>query len=257
MKKALWALLAFPLLALTPAVGSEELVGDTVRGKVVYERYCLSCHGDLGNGAGEFAEHISPKPRDYRQGTFKWRSTPSGSLPLDADLEKTIRDGIYGTYMPSWYPIGTRSRRDVIAFIKTFSPRWQAEKPQPAIVIPVEPAYTAESVKRGHAVYEKSNCAQCHGLTGLGDGPSAHDLKDDWSNPIVPYDLTQGHIKCGDTGPDIYRVFITGLNGTPMPSYVDSISAEEAWDLVHFIQSLSDLYPKNTAGSVSAGRASK
>jgi mono/diheme cytochrome c family protein len=43
-------------------------------------------------------------------------------------------------------------------------------------------------------------------------------------------------------------VFITGLNGTPMPSFADSISPEEAWDLVHFIQSLSPLYPKNVAG---------
>jgi mono/diheme cytochrome c family protein len=39
-------------------------------------------------------------------------------------------------------------------------------------------------------------------------------------------------------------VFITGLNGTPMPSFSDSISETEAWDLVHYIQSLSPLYPK-------------
>lgn len=247
MKKMLAAVFALPLLALITPARAQELAGDPVKGKVVYERYCVSCHGDLGNGAGEFAEHITPKPRDYRQGTFKWRSTPSGSLPLDSDLDKTIRDGVYGTYMPSWFAIGSHNRRDVIAYIKTFSPRWQTEKPQPPITIPAEPAYTPESVKRGRAVYEKSNCLQCHGTAALGDGPSAHELKDDWGNPIVPYDLTQGHIKCGDTGPDIYRVFITGLNGTPMPSYTDSISPEEAWDLVHYIQSLSPLYPKNTA----------
>lgn len=246
MKKALYVLLAFPLLAALPPAGdADEPSGDPVRGKVVYERYCVSCHGDLGNGEGEFAEYISPKPRDYRQGTFKWRSTPSGSLPTNADLEKTIRDGVYGTYMPSWYAIGTRNRRDVISYIQTFSPRWKTEKPQPSITIPPEPQYTSESVQRGRAVYERSNCSQCHGLTGLGDGPSAHELKDDWGNPIVPYDLTQGHIKCGDTGPDIYRVFITGLNGTPMPSFSDSINSDEAWDLVHYIQSLSPNYPKN------------
>ena len=61
----------------------------------------------------------------------------------------------------------------------------------------------------------------------------------------MPYDLTGGHIKCGDTGQDIYRVFMTGLNGTPMPAFSDSISEAEAWDLVHYIQSLSVLYPKN------------
>ncbi len=246
MKKLYVSALVLPLLAVAAAARAQgPPAGDPVKGKVVYERFCVSCHGDLGNGNGEFAEWITTKPRDYRQGTFKWRSTPSGSLPLDSDLDKTIRDGVYGTFMPSWYAIGEHNRRDVIAYIKTFSARWKTDKPQPPITIPPEPMYTEASVKRGRAVYEKSNCAQCHGQDALGDGPSAHELKDDWGNPIVPYDLTQGHIKCGDRGQDIYRVFITGLNGTPMPSFADSISETEAWDLVHYIQSLSPLYVKN------------
>ena len=174
------------------------------------------------------------------------RARPPDLARSVSDLERTIRDGIYGTYVPGWYAIGKRSRRDVIAYIQSFSPRWKTENPQPPITIPREPPYTEESVKRGRAIYERSNCAQCHGPAGLGDGPSARDLKDDWGNPIVPYDLTRGHIKGGDTGSDIYRVFITGLNGTPMPSFADSIKADEAWDLVHYIQSLSPLYPKNT-----------
>jgi mono/diheme cytochrome c family protein len=248
-------LATFVLLTTTHAFAVEDMKpGDPKRGKTVYTRYCVSCHGDLGNGAGEVAEWITPKPRDYRQGTFKWRSTPSGSLPLVSDLEKTIRDGIYGTYMPSWYAIGLRSRLDVIAYIQTFSDRWQKEKPQDVIQIPPEPAYSDDSVKRGRAVYEKVNCSQCHGDKALGDGPSAHELKDDWGNAIVPYDLTLGHIKCGNTGPDIYRVFMTGLAGTPMPSFVDSVKPDEAWDLVHYIQSLSPGYPKNYAQKAQAGK---
>ena len=246
MKKISVVSLVLPLLALASVARAQlTRAGSPAEGKVVYERYCISCHGELGNGGGEFAEWITTKPRDYRQGTFKWRSTPSGSLPLDSDLDKTIRDGVYGTFMPSWYAIGEQSRRDVIAYIKSFSARWTTEKPQPPIQIPAEPPYSDVSVQRGRAVYEKSNCAQCHGQGALGDGPSAHELKDDWGNPIVPYDLTEGHIKCGNTGQDIYRVFITGLNGTPMPSFTDSITPAEAWDLVHYIQSLSALYPKN------------
>ena len=87
MRRALWLLVFFPLLILAPAGEADEAAGNAARGKVVYERYCVSCHGDLGNGEGEFAEYISPKPRDYRQGTFKWRSTPSGS----ADSTSTRR----------------------------------------------------------------------------------------------------------------------------------------------------------------------
>jgi cytochrome c oxidase cbb3-type subunit 2 len=218
--------------------------GDVRNGKLVYERNCSACHGPKGDGHGEAAAYMSTKPRDFREGTYKWRSTPSGSLPLDSDLEHTLLNGLHGTYMPPWGSLDRESREDVIAYIKTFSPRFLTEKPQAPIVIPTNPGYSLESVKRGAAIYDKYNCSQCHGTGGKGDGPSATGLTDDWGNTIVPYDLTRGHVKCGDQPTDIYRVFMTGLTGTPMPGFADSMSSTDAWDLVHFIESLSPLYPK-------------
>jgi mono/diheme cytochrome c family protein len=236
------------LLMAGPACAQEA--GNAQQGKIVYDKYCVLCHGVQGDGKGHFSEATTPVPRDFRQGTFKWRTTPSGSLPTDADLERVLITGLYGTSMSSFSTTLTHAQRlDVVAYVKTFSPRFTTEKPEPPITIPPEPAYTPASVARGEAVYQKFNCAQCHGDGAEGDGPSADDLTDDWGNPIVPYDLTEGHIKCGDSGPNIYRVFIGGLNGTPMPSFADSISPAEAWDLVHFIQSLSPVYPKNLTGA--------
>ncbi len=242
------------LLLVTGTAHAQE-AGDARNGKLVYERYCISCHGPLGNGQGEAAEYMAIKPRDYRQGTFKWRSTPSGSLPLDSDLEHTLANGLYGTYMPTWKWLDEQSRHDVIAYIKTFSPRFASEKPQNPIVIPPDPGYSEASVKRGAAVYVKYNCSQCHGASGQGDGPSSHELKDDWGQVMVPYDLTQGHVKCGDKSTDIYRVFMAGLSGTPMPTFADSLSSSDAWDLVHFIQSLSPGYEKVMASTVAGGAA--
>jgi mono/diheme cytochrome c family protein len=212
--------------------------GNAARGKVVYERYCLSCHGENGDGRGEAGDWIFPKPRDFRQGMFKWRSTPSGTLPTVADLEKTINDGLYGTHMPSWYAIGRLNRLDAISYIQTFSPRWSSEEIPAPITIPPQPAKTPQSIQAGKALYDKLECAKCHGDTGIGDGPSSHEQRNDWGDPITPTDLTAGHFKCGGTPADIYRVFMTGLNGTPMPSYVDSIKPDEAWQLVHYIESL-------------------
>src|ERR1700734_4327310 len=241
---------ALVTLLLLAGMTCAQDVGDAPRGKLVHEKYCLLCHGEQGDGKGHFSEATTPVPRDFRQGTFKWRTTPSGSLPTDADLEKILITGLYGTSMSSMRTtLSHQQRLDVIAYIKTFSPRFATEKPEPPITIPPEPPYTDASVQRGADVYEKFNCAQCHGDGAEGDGPSADDLMDDWGNPIVPYALPEGHIKCGDTGPAIYRVFIGGLNGTPMPSFADSISPAEAWDLVHFIQSLSPDYPKNLTGA--------
>lgn len=232
------------LLLVVIAAPPPAAAGDAARGKAIYERYCISCHGSDGDGNGDAAAWFTPKPRDYRQGTFKWRSTVSGSLPLPSDLERTISNGVYGTHMPSWFAIGERSRRDVIAYLQRFSSRWKEEAPGATVPVPPDPRYSDASVARGKALYDKMQCAACHGPEGLGDGPSASDLKDDWGNAIRPYDLTRGHIKCGNTGTDIYRVFMTGLNGTPMPSFADALDSAQAWDLVHYIQSLSPNYPR-------------
>jgi len=32
---------------------------------------------------------------------------------------------------------------------------------------------------------------------------------------------------------------MTGLTGTPMPSYADALEPEQAWDLVYYVLSLS------------------
>ena len=238
-----WWCTGLCLVLLTVVVSAQEQAGNPARGKAVYERYCVSCHGERGDGAGEYAPYAMPRPRDFRQGRFKWRSTPSGSLPLVSDLERTIRDGVYWTLMPSWYPLNRRARLDVIAYIRTFSPRWTTDRPGEPIPIPPEPSYTLESVARGRAIYEIQGCAKCHGDQSAGDGPSAKTLTDDWGDPIPPFDLTKGRMKGGSTGADLYRVFMTGLNGTPMPSFADTISPAEAWDLVHYMQSLGPRQP--------------
>ena len=41
--------------------------------------------------------------------------------------------------------------------------------------------------------------------------------------PIRPFDFTSGAFKFGDSPADVYRTFNTGLTGTPMPSFFDTI----------------------------------
>jgi cytochrome c oxidase cbb3-type subunit 2 len=44
-------------------------------------------------------------------------------------------------------------------------------------------------------------------------------------------------MKSGPAPQDIYKALSTGLDGTPMPSYGDSLNAEQRWDLVHYVMS--------------------
>lgn len=239
-------LAAIRLFASAPAAAQEShignLTGHAAPGRLIYVRYCVGCHGVLGDGNGENAPHVHPefpKPRDFTSGIFKCRSTPSGSIPVDSDLFDTVGRGINTTAMPQWLPLTKQERADLVAFIKTFSPRFTQEKADPPVSFPPETAVTPASLGRGKDLYQTLKCAECHGEDGRGNGPSVSTLRDNKGNPIPPYDFTTGaRFKCGQTDQDLARIFLTGLDGTPMPTYVDYLQGDEIWDLVHYLRAL-------------------
>ncbi len=215
------------------------LEGNANSGKALYRRYCITCHGARGDGAGESAPHLDPKPRDFTKAAFKCRSTPSGSLPTDSDLYNTISRGIYNSGMPSWLPLTRQQRADLVAYIKTFSARFQEERSVASISVPPEQPTSPESAKRGAALFQSMNCWSCHGKEGRGNGPNALTLTDSKGYPIRPFDFTDGtHFKCGETPSDLFKDLATGLDGTPMPSFADTLKPDQIWDLVHYIQTL-------------------
>ena len=219
-----------------------KITGHSENAKSDYRRYCAGCHGDLGDGNGENAQWLDPKPRDFTLGTFKCRSTLTGTLPTDEDLYNTIGRGLTNSYMPIWNTFTKQQRADLVAYIKTFSPRWEKEKAGDPIKVPAEPPVTMESIAHGKALFTKLECWKCHGPQGKGDGPSAPTLTDSKDQPIRPYDFgsakDDSRFKCGSTNADVYRIFMTGVDGTPMPSFAETIQPNDAWDLVHFLRTL-------------------
>ena len=221
----------------------DGITGNAEDGKKLYQRFCIGCHGKYGNGEGENAQWIDPKPRDFTEATFKCRSTPTGTLPTDEDLFNAITRGFVTTNMPSWRPLSPYQRADLVAFVKTWSPRWLKEKPGTPLNIPPGNVDNDSSILRGRAMFQKLECWKCHGPDGHGDGPSASTLTDDKGNPIKPYNFSAGErFMCGDTNRDLYRIFMTGLDGSPMPSFADVVKPDEAWDLVHFLRTLMPLH---------------
>ena len=231
---------AFEPQMLSVSVMSVPQTPDQVaRGKAVYARRCVGCHGTKGDGNGPAATFLDPRPRDFTLGSFKFRTTPSGSLPTDGDLYRTLTRGVRGTAMPTWHELPEKDRLAVIAFIKTFSPRWKEDKPEPAVVIGEPPRATPALLARGKALYAQAKCFECHGEGGKGDGPSAGDLRDDLKFPIRPADFTRGQFKGGGDVRDIYRTMTTGLDGTPMPSFADSMKDDERWAISYYVLSFS------------------
>jgi cytochrome c oxidase cbb3-type subunit I/II len=219
-------------------------------GKEVYERRCLGCHGVNGDGNGPAATFLyKQRPRSFSAAVFKFRLTKE-PLPTDGDLLRTITRGVRGTAMPAWHELPLTDRLAVIQYIKyelavdRSDPAkpyafFKEEPPGPPLYIGRPPAPSEQMLAHAKDVWRNAKCWECHGQTGKGDGEKAPGLKDDLGFPAKPADLTAGQFKSGPAVEDIFRTMTTGLSGTPMPSYRDSLSEEDRWALSYYVLALS------------------
>jgi mono/diheme cytochrome c family protein len=219
-------------------VGSEA---QREAGKQLYSRYCAQCHGDKGDGEGYAAAHLQPRPRNFTLGKYKVRTTPNGALPTHQDLVSIIRRGMPYTSMPAWPNLTDEQVSNLAFFLTTFSADFSSKENVPKPVdLPGAPRSTDETVAAGKKLFEDTGCIRCHGNLGRGDGPSAPTLKDDWGHPIRAANLAEPWtFRGGSSREDIFRTMSTGFNGTPMPSFSDSLSVEQRWAITDYIVSLS------------------
>jgi putative copper resistance protein D len=91
--------------------------------------------------------------------------------------------------------------------------------------------YAALSIANGARLYQE-NCAECHGVHGYGDGPTAVSLA------RRPADLTAKHT-ADHTAGDMFWWLTHGIARSPMPAFGDALSAEDRWDLINFLRALS------------------
>ena len=208
------------------------------RGRNLYLHMCVFCHGENGDSRGTAVEYLNPWPRDFRQGIYKFRSTPTGTLPRDEDIYRTIINGVPGTSMPAWdAALSPEDTWALVNLIKSFSSRFRNEQPGNKIDISDPPSATPEIIAQGKKLFTKNKCINCHGASGRGDGEMANSLKDVWKHSVFVYDITSpAYIKLGHTAKDIFQTLSTGLDGTPMGSYAH-LPEEDRWALVHFVRS--------------------
>lgn len=216
---------------------TEPAVADLSLGKAAFDQYCARCHGLTGKGDGFDAKRLYPRPRNLTQGVFKFRSTASGTPPTDEDLFQTLSHGLTAGGMPDWGHLDDAVRWQLVAYLKNLTPVFHDTAPEP-VSVGKDPGQHAD-LARGRTVYEQLGCAACHGPQGRGNGASAAGLTDNWSMATRPADLTEGWRYRGGSDPQsiVLRV-LTGIDGSPMPSYAEATSPEDAWNLAYYVRSL-------------------
>lgn len=107
-----------------------------------------------------------------------------------------------------------------VLFVKTYpSSFWTNPEP-----------YTVEVIRQGETLYW-SQCADCHGLAGKGDGPWA--IQNHGSIP----DLTSPHMDSHTDGEILWWVQ-HGIPSLDMPALSDELSEAETWRVINFVRSL-------------------
>ena len=236
------------------------------KGKKVYFKRCVWCHGVEGGGDGPSADRLFTRPRNFIQGTFKIRVTDSGELPMDINLINTVKNGLQGSAMPAWGEFLAEDEiLSVVQFVKSLvqDREWDDEDEEVNNVIteisadngkgplgdapwgstsgPYHLGVPQEHIDAGKELFIKNKCFECHGGEGRGDGNPT--MKDDWGFPIVAANWQQCWNFRGARR-DAYNPFViartisTGLNGTPMPNFREQMTGPERWQVAAFVNSL-------------------
>ncbi|MEE8349804.1 MAG: ethylbenzene dehydrogenase-related protein [Acidobacteriota bacterium] len=245
-------------MACSPAPTEEEITGGFAPvsylasspelldlGKSTYAKKCLPCHGEEGDGQGEAAYLLFPKPRNFVEAKYRLISTWE-TMPTDEDLFSTISRGMPGSAMPSWAHLPERTRWGLLHYLKTFSrfpfqlgpdhqPASAEDQPTGHVEIPPKPASTPETRAHARETYLEI-CAGCHGDTGKGDGQE--EQIDSEGFPTSPRDLTVGIYKGRPDPEQVYYRIAAGLPGSPMPSHL-ALYGDDIWHLVDYVRNMS------------------
>jgi mono/diheme cytochrome c family protein len=136
---------------------------------------------------------------------------------------------------------------------------WEASaEPEYRIVPGPYPTYSSQkaedeqwrqSVMRGYDLFRlpgDAGCVKCHKDFGR-QSPLNYD---EWGTIVRPADLTTGVYRGGRRPLDLYNRIHSGINGSAMPAFKDSLNAGQIWDLVNFLEALP--YPPMLPGDLRA-----
>jgi mono/diheme cytochrome c family protein len=246
-------------------------------GREAYKTYCVGCHGEMGDGSGPAARFLDPKPRDFTSGIIKFAAVEAGQLPHDEDLRRIIRRGLHGTSMPAWRFMPDETVDALVAYLKSFAAEEFAADEPHARIVGLEDPWAgwgeAKALDKGAAIYHAlALCNNCHpsyltrpeiaALSKKHFGEAKTSFRDDmyhgiatttdWGDEVIAPDFLTAVLKNGDAVEDLYRIIVSGVGGTAMPTWRGALPEEDLWALAYYVQSVAALRSTDQARVLAA-----
>ena len=182
-------------------------------GEKLYLQHCSACHGLDGNGGVGIPLAL---------GSFQ------NSVDNDF-LFKSIRYGRPGRVMQPFSSLSDAQINAIIKHMRSWVPG--SEKMMASIPVTVKQG----DLENGKKVYMK-HCAKCHGDNGEGDSGTGVTFSRPRDEEIMAPALNNiGYLKSASD--HVIKInSVNGRKGTPMPSFTEKISNQEADDVVAFIR---------------------
>ncbi len=230
-------------------------VADAERGRKIYVREgCFYCHTqftrlqDRGYGplvkAGDYVWETPHQLGTARTGPDL--TNEGGRMASEWQKAHLIQPRAVkpGSIMPSFSYLNERDMNDLVAYLQCLGNRREVHAfvEAPDEYRTTTPAGVAlhnrktvdtnasASANAGRGIYTQ-NCAVCHGLNGLGEGPNATALEKKPPNFSRPY------YKQYSDEFWFYRVS-EGVPGTRMPRWIETLTEEQRWYLVAYLKTL-------------------
>jgi len=250
-----------------PRFGLPAKEAQLVEGKKVYDTYCMGCHGIAGDGQGPAADFLNPKPRNFLTGEYRFSSRPSGDVPTDQDLFRTITEGLHGSSMPAWNLMPESDRWAVVAYLKTFAPDKWKFTPGAETTVAEDPYLNQPkeiAIKRGETAYHgMAMCFSCHaayispqkinearavyGMPPMKafrkDLGASQSMQTSDGSVIIPPDFLWHKLKRGSELQTLYHVVGNGISGTPMPTWKGILPEEDLWGIVYYVREMASKRP--------------
>jgi mono/diheme cytochrome c family protein len=227
------------LLGTTISIADEkttEQINATIK---IYQESCSVCHGDDGKGAVWGQQSLSTPPRDFTTAVAR----------QELDRERMIASVTYGrpgTPMPGF---GSQLNATQVAAIVDYvrarfmAPHVAGHAPLPQSHSAITPGtehrpdeYHARSFpndlqgkfENGRSIYF-TNCIECHGELGDGDGPRAYFI---FPKPRNFLDSATQQIL---NRPRLYAGVRDGVIGKEMPAWRFVLTDQEIADVAEFV----------------------